>query len=146
MEWVPSEMWLTALRVGEQADQLRYDLAVHPYGTGQPSRVAAGLERPPAPPQSTTTTAAPSTTTTKPRPPVTTPPTVAAPLAPAPLRAPSGPSQPDVQPDLALPSALPARSGDDRPPVGLALVVVAAILGGGLAAGGATLLLRRVSR
>jgi hypothetical protein len=145
MEWVPPQMWLTALRVAEQADRLRYDLAIHPYGTGAPSRIAAGLERPPAPPESTTTTAAPSTTTTKPKPPVTTPPTVATPLPPAPLRAPSGPSQPEVQPDLALPPALPARS-DDRPPAGLGVLVVAAILGGGLAAGAATLLLRRVTR
>jgi uncharacterized protein DUF2330 len=145
MEWVPERMWLTYLRVAEQAEALRYDLAIHPTGTGAPSRVAAGLEPPPPTPESTTTTAAPpATSTTKPKPPVTTPPTVAAPAPPAPLRAPSGPTQPEIQPDLALPPALPAR--DSRPPAGLGVLVVAAILGGGLAAGAATLLLRRVTR
>ena len=149
MEWVPSQMWLTYLRVGEQADALRYDLAIHPYGTGAPSRVAAGLEAPPPTAESTTTTAAPSTTTTKPkpRPKPSTPPTVASTTPPAPPVTPTLESPPlPPQPDQALPSALPARSEDRRPPTSLALVVVAAILGGGLAAGAAALLLRRVTR
>jgi hypothetical protein len=148
MEWMPSQMWLTYLRVGEQAETLRYDLAIHPYGTGAPSRVAAGLEAPPPTPESTTTTAAPPpTTTTKPKPKPTTPPTVAATTPPNPPVAPTLAATPPPvpEPDLALP-ALPARSRDDRPPAGLALVVVAAILGGGLAAGATALLLRRVSR
>jgi hypothetical protein len=149
MEWMPAQMWLTYLRVGEQADALRYDLAIHPYGTGAPSRVAAGLEAPPPTPEPTTTTAAPPFTTTtkpKPRPAPTTPPTVAA-IPPAPPVPPTlaATPPPPAEPDLALP-ALPARSRDDRPPAGLALVVVAAILGGGLAAGATALLLRRLSR
>ena len=49
MEWVPSEMWLTYLRIGEQTNELRYDLAIDKAGAAKPSRVMAGLDEPPAP-------------------------------------------------------------------------------------------------
>src|SRR5581483_4715390 len=60
MEWVPQQMWLTYLRIGEQTSRLRYDLAIDKSGTGTPSPVMAGLQPPPTP--TTTTTAAPPTT------------------------------------------------------------------------------------
>jgi hypothetical protein len=44
MEWVPTEAWLTKLRVASAAGDLRYDLAVDASGAGAPSRAAAGLE------------------------------------------------------------------------------------------------------
>jgi hypothetical protein len=44
MEWIPSEAWLTKLRIDSNAADLRYDLAVDASGAGAPSRVAAGLE------------------------------------------------------------------------------------------------------
>jgi len=44
MKWMPgSGMWLTYLRVDEQAGDLTYDLAVDASGARQPSPVAAGL-------------------------------------------------------------------------------------------------------
>lgn len=46
MEWVPEEAWLTHVRVDAPAGELTYDLAVDAWGTGQPSRVAAGLVPP----------------------------------------------------------------------------------------------------
>jgi hypothetical protein len=44
MEWVPTQAWLTKLRVTSTAANLRYDLAVDTSGNQAPSRVAAGLE------------------------------------------------------------------------------------------------------
>jgi hypothetical protein len=157
MEWIPEKMWLTYLRVAEQASELRYDLAMDVRG-GQPSPVMAGLEAPPPPPvpETTTTTAAPTTTTaaTRPappttavKPPATSPPAppveAAPPVEPAPAPDPLPLLTDDPGPDVvALPSSVPARSGGPRP-----LVVLAAILGGGLGAGAAAaILLRRRSR
>ncbi|HVM03286.1 MAG TPA: DUF2330 domain-containing protein [Acidimicrobiales bacterium] len=55
MAWVPQSSWLTYLQVDAAPSELTYDLAVDASGTGQPSRLAAGLEgvpvaapRPPA--------------------------------------------------------------------------------------------------
>jgi hypothetical protein len=45
MGWVPHSAWLTKVRVAEEADDLRYDLAIDPEG-GAPSRIAAGFEMP----------------------------------------------------------------------------------------------------
>jgi hypothetical protein len=44
MQWVPTEAWLTKLRIDSSATDLRYDLAVDASGAGAPSRTAAGLE------------------------------------------------------------------------------------------------------
>jgi hypothetical protein len=44
MGWLPPDgMWLTYLQVREEAEDLRYDLAIDTTGTGQPSPVDAGL-------------------------------------------------------------------------------------------------------
>jgi hypothetical protein len=48
MEWVPERAWLMKLTVDARAADLRYDLAVDTTGIAGPSRVAAGLEAPPA--------------------------------------------------------------------------------------------------
>jgi hypothetical protein len=145
MEWVPQQSWLTYLRIGEQTENLRYDLAMDVTGAGAPSRVWAGLERPPAPaePETTTSvTAAPSTTsptTAKPQPkpkpvPSTTlssvSPTTVAPAPPTTTATPV----PEPEPEAALSPALstthtPSSSGTST---GWA---VAAVLGGGLGAG-----------
>jgi hypothetical protein len=45
MEWMPQYMWLTYIRVGAQAKDLSYDLAVD-VGGKRPSAVAAGLAEP----------------------------------------------------------------------------------------------------
>ncbi|MGH8975898.1 MAG: DUF2330 domain-containing protein, partial [Acidimicrobiia bacterium] len=85
MEWVPEKAWATYLRVGEEPERLRYDLAIDAAGTGAPSPVMAGLEAPPAP-ATTTTTEAPTTTTLAPTTtsaPKPTPTTAAAPTPPA---------------------------------------------------------------
>lgn len=47
MRWVPRSAWLTKVRIGAAASDLRYDLAIGPTGRA-PSRVAAGLEAPAA--------------------------------------------------------------------------------------------------
>src|SRR2546428_8322692 len=119
MEWVPQAMWLTYLRIGEQTEKLRYDLAMDVTGAGAPSRVWAGLERPPAPaepPTTTSVTAAPTTTTpttAKPKPkpaPSTTlssvSPTTAAPAPPTTAAA----APPAPQPEAALSSAPVTRT------------------------------------
>ena len=41
MKWIPSEMWLTYLRLDIDAGELKYDLAVDQTGNGQPSPVDA---------------------------------------------------------------------------------------------------------
>jgi len=56
MSWVPAEMWLTYLRIGEQTGRLHHDLAIDKAGTAEPSRVMAGLEAPPAPTTTTSST------------------------------------------------------------------------------------------
>ena len=44
MGWLPTEgMWLSYLQVAEEADELRYDLAIDATGEGNPSLVDAGL-------------------------------------------------------------------------------------------------------
>jgi uncharacterized protein DUF2330 len=45
MEWMPQYMWLTYIRIGAQAKDLSYDLAVGVNGK-RPSAVAAGLAEP----------------------------------------------------------------------------------------------------
>ncbi len=45
-EWVPASGWLTKLSINSRVRDLKYDLAVDASGTGEPSRVAAGLEQP----------------------------------------------------------------------------------------------------
>jgi len=138
MEWVPQQMWLTYLRIGEQTSRLRYDLAIDKSGTGTPSPVMAGLESPPAP--TTTTTAPPTTTTARPKPvpkpkPTTTT-TAAAPTTTMPVVDPTLPvivEPPTTAPPaagVALPPALPAGH-DDRGPSAAVLI--------GSAAGGALL-------
>jgi Uncharacterized protein conserved in bacteria (DUF2330) len=156
MEWVPQSMWLTYLRVAEQAEKLRYDLAMDTSGRGQPSPVMAGLERPAVPATTTTsttppTTSAPTTTATKPKrpkpaPPVssaTTPPAPPATVAPVPadlpapapapapeaVAAPAGPASGDAEAPAVVPSS---RGGRGVSPV---VAAVAAMLGGGLGAG-----------
>ena len=138
MEWMPDKMWLTYLRIGEQTEKLRYDLAMDVSGAGSPSRVWAGLERPPAPAEPSTTTSvtsAPTTTnpptTAKPKPrpaPSTTvasvSPTTAAPVPPTTAAAPA------PEPEAALSSAPVTRTTSTRRGW-----LVAAILGGGLGAG-----------
>ncbi len=49
MEWVPSTMWLTYLKVDSSAGQLVYDLATSMTSSKPPSTVAAGVTKPPAP-------------------------------------------------------------------------------------------------
>ncbi len=46
MEWVPSNAWLTKVRIDAAATQLAFDLAVDTTGARNPSRVMAGLEMP----------------------------------------------------------------------------------------------------
>jgi hypothetical protein len=60
MEWMPSSMWLSYLRVGVNAEKLRYDLAVDRSGLNRPSYWRAGLASPP--PTTTTPTTQPPTT------------------------------------------------------------------------------------
>ena len=156
MEWVPEQMWLTYLRIGEQTSRLRYDLAVDKSGTGAPSPVMAGLEAPPAP-ATTTTTAAPTTTTAAPRPvpkprpkPAPTPTTAAAaPSTTMPVVDPTLPvivEPPTTAPaaGVALPPALPA-SHDDAGPSAAVLIAAAGAgaLSFGLAAWAFQLRLRR---
>jgi hypothetical protein len=150
MEWVPQQMWLTYLRIGEQPGRLHYDLAIDKSGTGTPSRVMAGLEAPPAPEASTSTTAAPTTTTAKPKPkpqpkPRPPTPTTASPAPPTttPVVDPSlsviveppttGASTPAPQ-TVALPPALPTSHDGSGPS---AAVLIAAVGGGALASGAA---------
>ncbi len=44
MGWIPEDAWLTKLQIDASAGQLSYDLAIDPTGTGEPSRVDAGLD------------------------------------------------------------------------------------------------------
>jgi hypothetical protein len=44
MEWVPEDAWLTKLQIDSSAGDLVYDLAIDPTGTGEPSRIDAGLD------------------------------------------------------------------------------------------------------
>lgn len=44
MDWLPSSMWLSYLKVDATPGQLTYDLAVDATGAGHPSPVAAGLK------------------------------------------------------------------------------------------------------
>jgi hypothetical protein len=47
MGWIPEDnMWLTYLRINEQAGDLKHDLALDVSGQNSPSPVAAGLEAP----------------------------------------------------------------------------------------------------
>jgi hypothetical protein len=47
MGWIPKDnMWLTYLRINEQAGDLKHDLALDVSGQNTPSPVAAGLEAP----------------------------------------------------------------------------------------------------
>jgi hypothetical protein len=46
MSWVPANAWLTKIRIGAPAADIRYDLAIDATGVATPSRVAAGLEAP----------------------------------------------------------------------------------------------------
>jgi hypothetical protein len=150
MEWVPPQMWLTYLRLGEQTSQLHHDLAVDKAGADKPSRVMAGLDAPPPAPTTTSsappTTAAPTSTTAKPRAkpqplPVPTP-TTASPAPPT--------TVPEIDPslsvivespaDAAAPApadpatlALPASTGHDPGPS--AALLIAAVGAGALAAG-----------
>lgn len=48
-EWVPESGWLTKLSINSRAKDLKYDLAVDASGKGNPSREAAGLEKPRGP-------------------------------------------------------------------------------------------------
>jgi len=148
MEWVPQSMWLSFLRIGEQTDQLRYDLAIDKAGAAKPSRVMAGLDAPPPTPTTTSsappTTAAPTTTTkAKPKPAPKPVPTTAAPAPPAttPVTDPSlsvivePPATDTATPDpasVALPSTLPASNDNSGPSAAL---LIAAVGGGALAAG-----------
>ena len=143
MEWVPQQMWFTYLRIGEQTNRLRYDLAIDQAGAAKPSRVMAGLDAPPpAPEPSTTTTAAPTTTTAKPKPrpkpPVT--PTTAAPAPPttAVVTDPTlpvivePPTSPAAPAPVALPAAVDAVHGRSGPSAAL---LIGATGTGALAAG-----------
>jgi hypothetical protein len=150
MEWVPQQMWLTYLRIGEQTGRLRYDLAIDKSGTGSPSRVMAGLEAPPAPTTTTSTTAAPTTTTAKPKPkpqpkPKPPTPTTASPAPPTttPVIDPSlsvivEPPAPEASTPapqtVALPPALPTSHDSSG---SSAAVLIAAVGGGALASGAA---------
>jgi hypothetical protein len=145
MEWVPAEMWLTYLRIGEQTGRLRYDLAIDKSGTDAPSRVMAGLEAPPTTTTSSTpTTAAPPTSTTarpRPKPPTPTtarpaPPTTTPAVDPS-LSVIVEPPAPEAAPTpvsgtVALPSALPTSQRDSGPS---AAVLIAAVGGGALLSG-----------
>jgi hypothetical protein len=142
MEWVPQQMWLTYLRIGEQTGRLRYDLAVDRSGTGTPSPVMAGLEAPPAP-ATTTTTAAPTTTTAaaaakpvpKPKPKPTPTTAASAPTTTVPAVDPTLPvivEPPATAPPataVALPPARPASHDGSGAP---AAVLIAAAGGGAL--------------
>jgi hypothetical protein len=150
MEWVPDQMWLTYLRIGEQTRQLRYDLAIDKAGAAKPSRVMAGLDAPPAPVTTTSssappTTAAPTSTTAKAKPKPAPTPTTAAPAPPVttPVTDPSLPVIVESPADaaaqstpaptgLALPPARPASDGDSGSSSAL---LIAAVGGAGLAAG-----------
>jgi hypothetical protein len=159
MEWVPQQMWLSYLRIGEQTGRLRYDLAIDKSGTGTPSAVMAGLEAPPEPATTTSTTAAPTTTTAKPKPkPAPKPPTpttaVPAPTTTTPAVDPTLPvliDPPSTAPapaTVALPPALPAGHEGSGPS---AAVLIGAVGGGALTAGVAawalqTRLRRRAAR
>jgi len=152
MEWVPNQMWLTYLQIGEQTSQLRYDLAIDKAGVAKPSRVMAGLDEPPAPVTTTSsappTTAAPTSTTAKatPKPAPKPTPTTAAPAPPTttPVIDPSLPvivespadaaaAQSTPEPStVALPPAASTSHGDSGPS---AAVLIAAVGGGTLAAG-----------
>jgi hypothetical protein len=44
MEWVPTDAWLTKVRIDAAAPRLSFDLAVDASGANRPSAVAAGLE------------------------------------------------------------------------------------------------------
>jgi hypothetical protein len=46
MEWIPSDAWLTRIRIDGTAKQLSYDLAIDASGARAPSAVAAGLVTP----------------------------------------------------------------------------------------------------
>jgi hypothetical protein len=48
MEWVPSQMWLTYMKVDASAEQLDYDLAISPTRDGLPALTDAGIEAPQA--------------------------------------------------------------------------------------------------
>jgi Uncharacterized protein conserved in bacteria (DUF2330) len=154
MEWVPAEMWLTYLRIGEQTNQLRYDLAIDKAGAAKPSRVMAGLDAPPPAPTTTTsaappTTAAPTSTTAKAKPkpapkPVPTP-TTASPAPPT-TTPEIDPSLPVIveSPDAAAAQSTPGPTTVALPPVASAsgdgsgpstAVLIAAAGGGALAAG-----------
>ena len=43
MGWVPEEAWLSKVRIDARADELRFDLAIDPTGTAEPSSIDAGL-------------------------------------------------------------------------------------------------------
>ncbi len=149
MEWVPTEMWLSYLQIGEQTGELRYDLAVDKAGTGAPSPVLAGLEAPPAPSTTTSvppTTAAPAPTATTakakpkpapaPKPAKPTPTTAAAAPTTTLTIDPSlsvivEPPAPEATDTVALPPARAASDGDSGSPA----VLIAAVGGGALAAG-----------
>jgi len=47
MEWIPTSAWLTKVTIDTTAIALSFDLAIDASGQGAPSRVQAGLERPP---------------------------------------------------------------------------------------------------
>jgi uncharacterized protein DUF2330 len=150
MEWVPSQMWLTYLRIGEQTSQLRHDLAIDKAGVAKPSRVMAGLDAPPTPvttsssappttaaPTSTTAKAkpkpAPTPTTAAPAPPTTTP--VTDPTLPVIVESPADAAAAQSTPGpttVALPPAASTSHGDSGPS---AAVLIAAVGGGALAAG-----------
>jgi hypothetical protein len=46
MDWVPTDAWLSKVRIDAAAPELAFDLAIDASGAGQPSRVAAGLDLP----------------------------------------------------------------------------------------------------
>ena len=124
MEWMPNSMWLTGLRVGESAGELRYDLAVDASGKGRPSLVDAGLAAPkpkPKPKPPTTTSAAPTTAA----------PTTVVAVEPAPTTVATN--------DVALP--LRPVSDDGPLPTGIVVVSVAFLF---LAAGASAWAVRRV--
>ncbi|MEW6476071.1 MAG: DUF2330 domain-containing protein [Actinomycetota bacterium] len=155
MEWVPSEMWLTYLRIGEETSQLEYDLAIDKAGLSKPSRVMAGLDAPPPAPTTTSsappTTAAPTSTTAKPKPkpappkPVPTPTTASPattvttpetdPTLPVIVESPDEAAAAQSTPGpttVALPPAEPAGNDGSGPSPA---VLIAAAGGGALCAG-----------
>ena len=111
MEWVPSQMWLTYLQIGEQTSRLRYDLAIDKTGEAKPSRVMAGLDAPPVPVTTTSsappTTAAPTSTTAKPKPAPKPTPTTAAPAPPT--------TTPVIDPSLPVIVESPADAAATQP-------------------------------